>query len=191
MREFKKYFFETLIQLAVLANVFRGTTRHSTHLMERGGVLQTIELNSTSGELDYLFLSENLNLNTAYQNNFSNEDDNINMNYVNSNYGVKEAEAFMNDIRFIQRMNRLATSRHSPNRNIPSPLTGNNQNFLFVAPASFSYTNNNQKELSRLSEARLLLNSLEQANNNNQFSKEVNEICFFCCCRICCLFLDG
>ena len=166
MRDFKKYFFETLIQLAILANVFRGNNRHPTDVNHN--VMQTIELNSTSSELDYLFLSNNIYSPAAppfyhYPQNFSTEIENDN-NYMNSNFRGKEAQSYVNDIRWIQRLNRLGS------RQSPSPIS-NTQNFLFVAPASFSYNSNNQKELNRLSETRLLLNSIE--TSNNQFNKEV------------------
>jgi hypothetical protein len=168
MKDFKKYFFETLIQLAVLANVFRENSRHTEPLNTissrsqsyLGGVFQTIEINSTStSELDYLLLNDNQY--SIYQ------DVDNNSVYLNDNrFIAKEAATYLNDIRLLQRFNnRLDPRRIIGHNNI-------NNNFLFVAPASFSYANNNQKELSRLSETRLLLNSIEANLNNNQFNKE-------------------
>jgi hypothetical protein len=178
MKEFKKYFFETLIQLAILANVFRENGRYtvpeapsitsgSNYL---GRVFQTIELDSNGGDLDYLFLNDNIS-NRYSQYNEGHDHNSTNFNssdfsMENGNYINKQTDTYLNDIRFFRRLN----SRSNPNT---QTRVGNMNNFLFIAPATFSYTNSNQKELNRLSETRLLFNSIEANINNNQFSKEV------------------
>ena len=182
MKEFKKYFFETLIQLAILANVFRENGRYSIHdavsssngRSYLGRVFQTIELNSTRGNSDYLFLNENISNDrySQYSQDLDVRDFNSSdFSMENSNYINKETDAHINDIRFLRRLNSRSSNTNSHNH------VGNMNNFLFVAPASFSYNNNNQKELNRLSETRLLFNSIEQQQqSNNQFNKEVYNV---------------
>ena len=188
MKDFKRYFFETLIQLAILANVFRENSRHSMPAISSrsrnylSGVLQTIELDATGGEFDYLLLND-MNRHpshTFYGNDMTSQPFENSSDFMNENYRIKETDTYLNDIRLLQRFNRL-NSRHTPSGNSRN-VAGQMNNFLFVAPASFSYTNSNQKELSRLSETRLLFNSIEANINSNQFNKEVFErknICFF------------
>jgi hypothetical protein len=170
MREFKKYFFETLIQLTILANVFRENNRHTTNInfnnnnnnysINNDLLTQTY----SSNELELLLLNDNLN-------NFNN-----NQSDLNNNYRVKETEQYLNDIRSIERLNKLLNRPpSSPSYTDSNLIAPNTNNHLFIAPASFSYNTNNQKDLNRLGETRLLLNSIEanSNSNNNQFSKEV------------------
>ena len=178
MKEFKKYFFETLIQLAILANVFRENSRFTVPEASSiasgpgysGRVFQTIELDSNGGDLDYLFLNNNIsNRYSQYNEGHDHNSTNFNSSDFSMDHGSyinKQTDTYLNEIQFLRRLN----SRSNPNTRT---RVGNMNNFLFVAPATFSYTNNNQKELNRLSETRLLFNSIEANINNNQFSKEV------------------
>jgi hypothetical protein len=181
MKEFKKYFFETLIQLAILANVFRENGRYSIRdavsssngRSYLGRVFQTIELNSTRGNLDYLFLNDNISNDrySQYSQELDSDFNSSDFSMENSNYINKETDAYINDMRFLRRLNSRSSNTNSRSQ------VGNMNNFLFVAPASFSYNNNNQKELNRLSETRLLFNSIEQQQqSNNQFNKEVYNV---------------
>jgi hypothetical protein len=171
MRDFKKYFFETLIQLTILANVFRQnyqpitttapttttTTTSNSNAYHFHSLLNN-NFNISQGdytEQDLLFLRENLNL--AFV-------DNLNRD----SYRAKEIQSYLNELNFINNQNQQLTRRLSIRRPVSQQQFPN----IVIQPASAIYPNNNHKQIIDLSETRILLNSLElNANNNNSLRK--------------------
>ena len=163
MREFKKHFFETLIQLTILVNVFRLNNHpFSTTSQENDDQqypLFNLNLSQQSfqrqyTELDLLFLQDNFI--------FSASIDNLNQ----ENYLVKEVRSYFNELNLINRQNQQLS------RALPIPRPEPQLPNIVVQPASAIYPSNNHKRIIDLSETRILLNSLEfNANNNNSLRK--------------------
>ena len=149
MRDLKKYFFESLIQLTVLAGLFRQNCRYD----------DTIDEFSHYNQNNPIFTEQNSNL-TAIDLLLNNN----NNNYLNIHSNLtrqKELEFYLRDIQLAKRLNKLSI----PNQR------------LILLPASFLEGTNNQKEALELSETRILLNSIE-LNNNNPTLRKVNYFCF-------------
>lgn len=140
MREFKKYFFETLIQLTILASVFRQNSddslnRHLHHTTTADQYIDQLTNNyhyhyspvrnaSLVGDLDLLLLNENSNY-LRYQANLNSNSSSSSSgsNYsssggiggsdlVHRNHLLKEQDN-RNDLKLIQRFNRLLSSSSS------------------------------------------------------------------------------
>ena len=142
MRNFKSlYFFETLLQLTLLANVFRDNLINNNN---------NINNNYLSIYKSDFFINNNSSLIRHYL---------APRNYLFNNLLNYTQLSIKNLIynRKLVKSNNLHHLNIIPNNNI-----------LFVAPASF-VNNNNQKDLIQPSETRLLLNSI--ALNANQLSK--------------------
>lgn len=93
MRDFKKYFFESLIQLTVLANLLRQNSHHYDYINE---VDYVVPMN-TAGELDLLLSNQ------RYHRHYSINQTNTNMS-LDHNYRTKEQnEAYMNTVRSLNR----------------------------------------------------------------------------------------
>jgi hypothetical protein len=153
MREFKKYFFESIIQLTILANVFKQYNRFN-QLDEP--MFNSFHDAIAAGDLNMLMRTENFNQNNRSSNNGSLESD----TFLNYNYRVKETQSYMNELKLIDRLNRLTSSASLSNPN------------LILFPASYiDNSNNNPKELNDLSETRILLNSIELNPNNHTLRK--------------------
>ena len=185
MRDFKKYFFQSLLQLTILATVFRQNSRytnltsntnnnhHHNHNNNSSNIflddsysnyLSSSERNSTIGQLDLLLLRQNFNLN--YTASDLNENSHA---YLNANYRSKEAISYLKDLRLI---NLLNSHYVTPFAILNNPLPAHSPN-LFLLPASFlNNSNNNQKSVVDLQETRFLLNSIE-LNLNNPILKKV------------------
>ncbi len=169
MRDFKKYFFESLLQLTILASVFRQNSRFTFITNNNNNNLndslirsytRTFEPYSTIGQLDFLFYRENLN----QTNNLINE--------TSGSYRSKEIISNLKDLQAINIFNRF--NLHPLNNQIPNIPSQN----LLLLPASFlNNTTSNQKGLVDLTETRLLLNSIE-LNLNNPILKKVIEIVY-------------
>jgi hypothetical protein len=167
MRDFKKYFFESLLQLTILASVFRQNSRFT--LITNNNNLndslirsysRTFEQYSTIGQLDFLFYRENLNQTSN------------SINETSGSYRSKEIISNLKDLQTINIFNRF--NLHTLNNQIPNIPSQN----LLLLPASFlNNTTNNQKGLVDLTETRLLLNSIE-LNLNNPILKKVIEIIY-------------
>lgn len=162
MRDFKKHFFETLIQLTILANVFRQNNHPFSPASPESDDQQypLFNLNSQQSfqsqytEPDLLFLQDNFN--------FSASIDNLNQ----ENYRVKEVRSFFNELNLINRQNQQLS------RALPIPRPEPQLPNIVLQPASAIYPSNNHKRIIDLSETRILLNSLElNANNNNSLRK--------------------
>lgn len=163
MRDFKKHFFETLIQLTILANVFRHNNHPFSTTSPEGDhqhyPLFNLNLSQQSfqsqyTEPDLLFLQDNFN--------FSATIDNLNQ----ENYRVKEVRSYFNELNLINRQNQQLS------RALPIPRQETLLPNIVLQPASAIYPSNNHKRIIDLSETRILLNSLElNANNNNSLRK--------------------
>lgn len=164
MRDFKKHFFETLIQLTILANVFRQNNHPFSTTSPEGDHQQyplffpnltQQSFQSQYTEPDLLFLQDIFNVSTCI--------DNLNQ----ENYRVKEVRSYFNELNLINRQNQQL-SRALPFQRQESQLPN-----IVLQPASAIYPSNNHKRIIDLSETRILLNSLElNANNNNSLRKE-------------------
>ena len=152
MRNFKKYFFESLLQLTILATVFRQNSRFSDNSRQFNDSTTHVtasEKNRTFGQLDLLFLNDNFN------------QFNETSHHLNNQYRHKELAIIHKDLKLL---NILNTLQIQPNSN------------LILLPASFlNNTNNNQRNIVDLTETRLLLNSIE-LNLNNPTLKKVIEV---------------
>jgi len=187
MRDLKKYFFQSLLQLTILATVFRQNSRytnltsntnnnhhhHHNHNNNSSNIflddsysnyLSSSERNSTIGQLDLLLLRQNFNLN--YTASDLNENSHA---FLNANYRSKEAISYLKDLRLI---NLLNSHYVTPFAILNNPLPAHSPN-LFLLPASFlNNSNNNQKSIVDLQETRFLLNSIELNLNNPILKKE-------------------
>ena len=183
MRDFKKYFFQSLLQLTILATVFRQNSRytnlinHNSHNNNNiflddsySNYLSSSEHNSTIGQLDLLLLRENY-----FNSNYSALDLNESSHtFLNSNYRSKETFSYLKDLRLINLLNRHDTQLSSPFALLNNPVTVHSPNLLLL-PASFLNNTNNQKSVVDLTETRFLLNSIE-LNLNNPILKKVIKI---------------
>lgn len=163
MRNFKKYFFESLIQLTILANVFRQNNQFTSltepYFAEPGNNYQysplsySIQNRYISGEIDLLLLNED-RLNGLARNHSTE-----NQESLNNNYALKETQSYFDEMRMIDRLNRL-TRPSTPQ--------------MIVQPASALCMVNNHKQTIDVSETRTLLNSIElnALNDNPMLRKE-------------------
>lgn len=150
MREFKKYFFEGLLQLTILATLLRNQSPYHNNYMRNNGHDRPYvlggERNFSLEQLSYL--------------------GGRNANYLDKIDLVDDSSHASEELRRLNRLLELETTPAppalAPRLRLP-PLT--------VAPSFFFMNNNNQKDVINLSETRLLLNSIEF--NNNQLTKEV------------------
>lgn len=154
MRELKKSFFQTILQLTVLAYFFRQSARFST------GDDLTLSLNQLYNLPAYL----TVNSHHPHRNHQSENQD----SHLSLVYRTKEASQYLDDIRILNLINRIDHQESSTTNNNTSNLT---IPYLIVAPAT-SFASTSSKDLINLSETRLLLNSIE-LNWSNQFTKEV------------------
>lgn len=179
MRNFKKYFFESLIQLTILANVFRQNNQFTSLIGDpffsdqfnsnRYFTYLSTPVNQTSGDLDLLLLNENLNLHLV--SNSSSSQQQNEQEFMNSNSRVKEAQSYFDESRAIERLDRL-TRPDSPLR-IRQPAN------IVLQPASAIYLSNNHKGIIDLSEMRILLNSLELNAQNDHTFRKVSQIIIY------------
>jgi hypothetical protein len=183
MRDFKKHFFQSLLQLTILATVFRQNSRY-TNLINHNctnnnniffndsysDYLSSSENNSTIGQLDLLLLREHFN------SNYSSLDLNEHSHaYLNSNYRSKETFSFLKDLRIINLLNRHSLQLSSPFAILNNPIPAVHTQNLLLLPASFLNNSNNHKSVVDLTETRFLLNSIE-LNLNNPILKKVLKI---------------
>jgi hypothetical protein len=190
MREFKKSFLPTLLQLSILVYFLR----HSTRL---GSDLTATTIASTAAVagfnrigFDYFYLNlpvsishhedslhGELDLLRLNFNSLSNQDSTssrIINQYTNGNYLPKETRQYLNDLGVLNLINKInQTAELGQNNSNPLNSNFNFHQRIFIAPASFSESAPNPKDSRDLSETRLLLNSIE-LNWNNQLTKEVN-----------------
>lgn len=147
MREFnKKYFLETLIQLTILANLFRENSRLPWSPLDNRHFHRTASRRLLDN-IDNLEYDLNSNLSLLETTPF-----NYRSKLERENYDLRED------------LKRLS-------RNTPLLPSLNWQRY-FVLPSSFySNTNNHKGGINLSDETRILLNSIEF---NNQLSKEVN-----------------
>jgi hypothetical protein len=189
MRDPKKNFFQGLLQLTILVYFLRHSTRLGTDLVTNLNQINTnldyfyyndlynlpappsIHQHSPQlyGELELLRLTNNINNRI---NNNRNSQINESSEYLNSNYRIKESRQYLNDISLLNLIQKINQTDYEHNF---TQFGRNIHQQIFVAPASFSESTANPKEIRNLSETRLLLNSIE-LNWNNQLTKEVNLI---------------
>lgn len=146
MREFKKYFFEGLLQLSILAALLR---HNSIYLPSAGN--------------EHLDLQEYMGL--SIENEFGHLEVSS-ADYLDKFDLALNTSSRLNDeeLRRLSRLNaRIQQQVRLPQRQ-PAQR-------IIVAPSYFYLNNSNQKDIINLSETRLLLNSIEF--NNNQLTKEV------------------
>jgi len=168
MRNFKKYFFESLIQLTILANVFRQNNRYTsltgvpffTNQFETNHFSFPAQ-NYTSGDLELLLLNENLNhpLTIEHPNN---------QELSSTTHLIKEAEYSENIA--IERLYRLTRPDLPQSIVIQRPIV--------LQPASAVYNSCQQKGVIDRSEMRILLNSLELNYQNNNTLRKVSKFVF-------------
>lgn len=162
MRDFKKHFFTSLIQLTILANVFRQNSRYSNLINDsHSNYFLTSDSNTTllDGQLDLILLRDNSHFNSRF------DDTSRSTSNLNNNYRTKETLSYLKDLKLINLLNRY---------NLSPSFTSFNHNPILLLPASFlNSTNTNQKDIGDLTETRLLLNSIE-LNLNNPTLKKVN-----------------
>ena len=161
MRDFKKFFFTSLLQLTILANVFRQNSRYSNLINDSNSnlFLTSDQNNTTLGQLDLILLRHS----TSHFNQFND----TSQSNLNNYYRTKETLAYQKDLHLINLLNRY---------NLSSTFTNFNQNPILLLPASFlNSSSNNQKDISDLTETRLLLNSIELNFNNPTLKKVKSE----------------
>ncbi len=189
MRENKKNFFHSLLQLTILVYFFRQSTRLSTDLLLNNNVDSYSSSPTTANRpflLNYnqLLLSVYDSIDLQTSSSISNSLSSTNNNYNNSRntnhsisaqYTLKESRQYVDDLRILNLINKINnTAAH-----LEQQQQNQSNNFsFFVAPATYSNPTTSHKELINLSETRLLLNSIE-LNWNNQLTKEVILIEFF------------
>ncbi len=169
MRNFKKYFFESLIHLTILANVFRNNSRYTsltgesffTDQFENNNFPLTSQ-NYTPSHLELILLNHRLN-NAIFNDPSSHE-------YLSLSYSIKEIDLSHNID--IDRLYRLVRTDSSQSFFIPVPIV--------LQPASAIYIGCQQKGVIDRSEMRILLSSLELNYQNNHTLRKVSQlICLF------------
>lgn len=146
MRGHKKYFFVSLIQLTLLANVFRQNNRFTS-----------FDESLLNHESNFTFLITPLD-DQGFFNSLSFPETNFTHEETNS---AKEIQSYLNELRVIDRINRLT-----------SPVLTRQQESIVIQPASAIY-GENQKAIIDLSETRILLNSIEMNAHNNHTLRKV------------------
>jgi hypothetical protein len=190
MRDQKKNFLQGLLQLTILVYFFRHSTRLGTDLISNLNQINTnidyyndlynlptvqhyssLPQQQLHGELELLRLNSRINSNNN-QNQNRNISESVSSEYLNSNYRIKESRQYLNDISLLNLIQKINQTNHVDSTNFSHFERNLHPDIIFIAPASFSESNNNPKEIRNLSETRLLLNSIE-LNWNNQLTKEV------------------
>ena len=179
MREIKKSFFQSFLQLTILVYFFRQSTRFSTDLVlsNLNNQINTNDLYNLpahlSHPLDLIRFNNNIE-NTLHRYNNINNINNSNHNHIlsdtdhlNRYYRIKESRQYVNDIRLLNLIHKIDQNSNSSNTQSQITVT---LPYLFIAPASFASSNINPKELRNLSETTLLINSIE-LNWNTQLTK--------------------
>lgn len=201
MKELKKYFFETLIQLTILATLFRQNGRllneSSNDLVF--GVLDTDENLNIGGGGGFLFAPErgiidprpylpnvnDLRLGDSFQllndnltflkNNITDRTQYCLNRHKSSGLVQRELKILIQLVKKNTAMSTTTTPIY-PRNNLFYQFYHPRIDQYFVLPASFYSSCNNQKDIINLSETRLLLNSIEL--NNNQIIKVLNNTLF-------------
>lgn len=149
MRHFKKYFFESLIQLTILATVFRQNSRFSE--------LDSEPLFNQENSFNY-FNGPGKNINGSLYGESHDQ-----FEFLDNINRAKDTENLFNELRRQRRSNQL----------VEQGVRSRNQQNIVLQPASAFYPMDNQKRIIDHTETRILLNSIELNNNNNrQFRKE-------------------
>lgn len=150
MRGHKKYFFVSLIQLTLLANVFRQNNRFTS-----------FDESLLNHESNFTFLLTPLDgQGDSFFNTWPLSDTNFTHEEINH---AKEIQSYLNELRVIDRLNRLTV-----------PAITRQREPIVIRPASAIYAGGNQKAIIDLSETRILLNSIEMNAHNNHTLRKVS-----------------
>lgn len=185
MREFKKYFFEGLLQLTILAALMR----QQNVILPPGSGQFFDYFNLYPNEPSYGLLRNVINANVSNNNsNFSSFLDLNNTFLYKFDSGGGGTAGLLNDslsssaassrlseeLRQLNRLNARLNNAHQQHSIASNSFIQPPAQHYIVAPSYFYLNNNNNPKdmTSNRSETRLLLNSLE-FNNNNQLTKEV------------------
>jgi len=188
MKDYNKKILETLIQLAILVNIFRHNNRYGTNQLDRSNYFTSLYStnlfrishfnNYSSGGLDLLTLSSNTNdYSFSYQQEFDNVQNNNYSNHIRSNYSdlrnhylrlkeipLNKQQEYSNEQRLIQTLEQNSRRLLQPQQiNSFEYLNRFIDNLLF--PINFNNLNNNYF----VAPASFIEN-----NNQTKINKELN-----------------